>query len=186
MEVVVDAYYDRAKQVEEFDESKAGVKGLVDAGIKKIPKFFIYPQQNIHKQPNSNLLGSVSSLQIPVIDLRGYDDDNGGVRRREIVDELRSAAEKWGFFQMVNHGIPKAALEGVLQGVRRFHELPNEEKSKWYGRKPTKAVNFFSNGYLQLSPAPADWRDSLACNIQAEKTLDPKELPPVCRYHMNN
>lgn len=35
--------YDKAKEVKEFDDTKAGVKGLVDSGVTKIPRFFIHP-----------------------------------------------------------------------------------------------------------------------------------------------
>jgi hypothetical protein len=33
--------YDRAKEVKEFEEIKAGVKGLIDSGVTKIPRFFV-------------------------------------------------------------------------------------------------------------------------------------------------
>ncbi|RRT76059.1 hypothetical protein BHE74_00004356 [Ensete ventricosum] len=36
-------YYDQASAIKAFDESKAGVKGLVDAGIITIPPFFSTP-----------------------------------------------------------------------------------------------------------------------------------------------
>ena len=47
MEIVDNVFsdYDRAKEVKEFDETKAGVKGLVDSGVVKIPRFFIHPPE---------------------------------------------------------------------------------------------------------------------------------------------
>ena len=36
------AGYDRAKEVKEFKDTKAGVKVLVDSGILKLPRFLIY------------------------------------------------------------------------------------------------------------------------------------------------
>jgi hypothetical protein len=33
--------YDRMSELKAFDESKAGVKGLADAGVTKIPRIFI-------------------------------------------------------------------------------------------------------------------------------------------------
>lgn len=35
--------YDKAKEVGAFNETKAGVKGLVDSGVTKIPRFFCPP-----------------------------------------------------------------------------------------------------------------------------------------------
>ncbi|KAK3000510.1 hypothetical protein RJ639_021672 [Escallonia herrerae] len=42
-ETVVEAAleYDRTKELEAFDETKAGVKGLIDNGLVKIPKIFV-------------------------------------------------------------------------------------------------------------------------------------------------
>jgi isopenicillin N synthase-like dioxygenase len=32
------------------------------------------------------------------------------------------ASETWGFFQVVNHGISKNVMEGMVEGVKGFHE----------------------------------------------------------------
>ncbi|CBI23597.3 unnamed protein product, partial [Vitis vinifera] len=43
----MDSEYDRKSELIAFDDSKAGVKGLVDAGVAKIPRMFIHPQHNL-------------------------------------------------------------------------------------------------------------------------------------------
>ncbi|KAM7462959.1 hypothetical protein LguiA_031080 [Lonicera macranthoides] len=35
--------YDRTSELKAFDETKAGVKGLVDAGITQVPRIFHQP-----------------------------------------------------------------------------------------------------------------------------------------------
>jgi hypothetical protein len=35
--------YDRFQELKAFDDSKAGVKGLVDASIAKLPRIFVRP-----------------------------------------------------------------------------------------------------------------------------------------------
>ncbi|XP_018720527.2 1-aminocyclopropane-1-carboxylate oxidase homolog 1-like [Eucalyptus grandis] len=40
-------HYDGAKEAKEFDETKDGVKGLVDSGVTKVPRLFIHPPQNL-------------------------------------------------------------------------------------------------------------------------------------------
>ncbi|CAH8251382.1 unnamed protein product, partial [Arabidopsis lyrata] len=40
METKKIASFDRASELKAFDESKTGVKGLVDAGISQIPRIF--------------------------------------------------------------------------------------------------------------------------------------------------
>jgi len=39
--------YDIEKELQDFDESKSGVKGLVDAGIIKTPPFFVVPESEV-------------------------------------------------------------------------------------------------------------------------------------------
>ncbi|KAJ7954736.1 1-aminocyclopropane-1-carboxylate oxidase [Quillaja saponaria] len=93
--------YDRAKELKAFDDTKAGVKGLVDAGIVKLPKIFIRPQAELARDLifscNNN-----NNWQVPVIDLGGIRStsttDN---QHKKIVDEIRIAAE-WGLFQAAN------------------------------------------------------------------------------------
>uniref|UniRef100_A0A6N2LVU1 Uncharacterized protein n=1 Tax=Salix viminalis TaxID=40686 RepID=A0A6N2LVU1_SALVM len=44
--------HDIEKELQEFDESKAGVKGLADAGIINTPPFFVVPESEVSCQPN--------------------------------------------------------------------------------------------------------------------------------------
>ena len=170
-------YEGRAKEVEDFSKTRAGVKGLVDSGIEKIPRFFILPPEILNKAPIKP--SEDHTLKVPVIDLGGV-SDHDGCRRAAIVNEIRAAAETWGFFQMVNHGVPKKVMEELMISTRKFHEQPREEKMKWYSQDLGKLIRYYSYGYLHTS-APANWRDSLACNFQ-DRPLDLEVLPQVCRY----
>ncbi|XVE81805.1 hypothetical protein DITRI_Ditri15bG0095500 [Diplodiscus trichospermus] len=72
--------YDRKTELKAFDETKAGVKGLVDAGIKEVPRIF-------HHLPDQfeNSVSGGMQVSIPVIDLDGVkkdqDEKKHGVRR---------------------------------------------------------------------------------------------------------
>ncbi|CAK7341087.1 unnamed protein product [Dovyalis caffra] len=166
-----ESVYDIEKELQAFDESKAGVKGLVDAGIVKIPPFFVVPESEVSCQP------SPADFQIPVIDLKGIHEDDA--RRRKIVDQIRNASETWGFFQVVNHGISKDVMEGMIEGVKRFHEEKNKVKKEYYTRDTKKKVTYTSNSLLYKAKA-ANWRDTLYFRI-APDDPDPEEYPAVCR-----
>ncbi|KAG4210306.1 hypothetical protein ERO13_A02G037800v2 [Gossypium hirsutum] len=105
--------YDKEKELKAFDNSKAGVKGLVDAGITKVPRMFI------RSDISSNTLETTKKTQynIPVIDLQGIEDDPR--RHKEISDEVRHASETWGFFQIVNHGIPLISNDAFVSVEHR-------------------------------------------------------------------
>ncbi|XP_044481562.1 1-aminocyclopropane-1-carboxylate oxidase homolog 1-like [Mangifera indica] len=165
--------YDRAEELKSFDATKAGVKGLVDSGIVKIPRIFIRPADELAQE---KLTSHQHNFQVPVVDLDGIKDD----RLKEIVDEVRVASETWGFFQVVNHGIPLTVLEEVLHGARKFHEQDLELKKELYSRDPKRGVVFFSNPDLYRSPT-ANWRDTLVISTLASKQFDPSKIPEVCR-----
>ena len=112
--------------------------GLVDAGIVNIPKMFVRPAED----PAKELDHPTFHLGIPVIDLGGLSTTN---LHRKILDEIRTASEKWGFFQVVNHGIPIVVLDNMIAGIRRFNEGDIEAKKEFYGRDRARQVKFNSN-----------------------------------------
>lgn len=167
----VSVAYDMAEEIKKFHKTKSGVQGLVDSGIVEIPHLFVHSSEDLLQEPERNR----DCFDIPIIDLQGVD----GERRKVIVEEIQRASESWGIFQMVNHGIPISVLDDIIEGVRKFHEQPTEEKQKMYSYDLSRKVRFFSNGDVSITGA-AEWRDSLNWNFR-EDHLDPEELPPVCR-----
>ncbi|KAJ9700634.1 hypothetical protein PVL29_006103 [Vitis rotundifolia] len=148
----MDSDYDRKSELIAFDDSKTGVKGLVDAGVAKIPRMFIHPQHNLcEKSVSTN-----AQLRIPIIDLEGVNSD--AILRAKIIDKVRNACETWGIFQIVNHGILKSVLEEMIKGIRRFNEQDTEVKKEFYTRDFSKKVIFLSTFDLFQAPA-ATWKD---------------------------
>ncbi|KAK4856651.1 hypothetical protein QYF36_019708 [Acer negundo] len=107
----MESNYDRVSELKAFDATKAGVKGLADAGIDKIPRIFYQPPDNFNNAPVSG----DTQFSLPVIDLEGVGKDP--IQRKEIVERVGNASEKWGFFQVINHGIPVSVLEDMKAGV---------------------------------------------------------------------
>lgn len=168
--------YDRASELKAFDDTKAGVKGLVDAGVTEIPRIFYHPPENLDNTSATAATGD-TQFSIPVIDLQGIDKDV--IKRKEIVERVREAAEIWGFFQVVNHGIHVSVLEEMKEGVRRFHEEDSEVKKEFYTRDHMRPVVYNSNFDLYSGPA-TNWRDSFSC-IMAPNSPKPEDLPASCR-----
>ncbi|KAG9146179.1 hypothetical protein Leryth_007891 [Lithospermum erythrorhizon] len=113
---------DRLQQLKKFDESKVGVKGLVDRGITSIPSIFVHstrPDPPTRPGPNKK-------VSIPVIDFSSP--------RKNIVDEVRKASSELGFFQIINHGIEVESVKEIVESIKMFFEQPEEEKMKYYRR----------------------------------------------------
>lgn len=170
---IQESCFDRKSELKEFDDSKAGVKGLLDNGISKIPRIFIHEQLMLGYASGT----SGSYVGVPVVDLGGIDRDAG--LRTSIIDQVRHACEKWGFFQLVNHGIPVSVLDDMIDCIREFHEQDTELKKEFYSRDNTRKVLYYTNFDLHEAPA-ANWRDSLSC-VMAPHPPNPEELPHICR-----
>jgi hypothetical protein len=155
-----------------FDETKAGVKGLLDAGLNKIPSFF-------HHQPDKYEKANNTSHVIPVIDLVDIDNKDSSIHQG-IVDKIKEACETWGFFQIVNHGIPLSVLEELKDGVKRFYEQDTEVKKALYTRDKNRSFVYNSNFDIYNTLA-LNWRDTFICYL-APDTPKPEDFPVVCRY----
>ncbi|KAI3920287.1 hypothetical protein MKW92_044539 [Papaver armeniacum] len=166
----------RMKEVMKFDESMIGVKGLLDSGIESIPLIFVHP-------PDLDAATTMHG-ELPVIDFSEMNISTN--RRSEIIDQIREASSTWGFFQIINHGIPKIVIDEAISSVRSFHEQPNEiknmdyvpsNKNKYYGE--TRSFSFISNTDIYLSKA-ASWRDTLKLVVGPDPPVIEK-IPEICR-----
>jgi isopenicillin N synthase-like dioxygenase len=167
----------RLRDLKAFDDTNAGVKGLVDAGVTTIPSFFHHPPENLPKpvEPHRQAGGGFT---IPVIDLAGATAGDESVRA-EVVREVLSAAKKVGFFQVVNHGVPEEAMSGMLAAVRGFNEEPVEVKRAYYTRDYAKSVRYHCNMDLFRASA-AKWRDTVYMDMAPTEPA-PEEIPAALR-----
>ncbi|CAI0466420.1 unnamed protein product [Linum tenue] len=169
------AAYDRLAELKAFDETKAGVKGLADAGITDLPRFFHAPPHLLHGSPAAP--ADDPSYVFPIIDLDGAWEDPD--KRNRIVGEIREASANWGFFHVVNHGVPARVVDEMKAGAHRFFELDVKQKKEYFGRDMTKKVVYNTNFDLYSSPA-ANWRDTILFHM-APNPPEPEQLPTCCR-----
>ncbi|KAM3280582.1 hypothetical protein ACQJBY_047409 [Aegilops geniculata] len=167
--------HERLRALKAFDGTKAGVKGLVDAGVTTIPAIFHHPPDSLADAPHHH--HGHHQFAIPVIDLAGLATPTG---RSSAVGAVRAAAATVGFFQVTNHGVPESAMSDILAAVRRFNEEPAEAKAPYYSRDPNRRARYQCNFDLFHSPA-ASWRDTLYMEMAPEPPPPPEEIPPACR-----
>lgn len=61
---------------------------------------------------------------VPVIDIGGLRDSTAN----DAIGEIANACRDWGFFQVVNHGVPGELIDDVWRQIRQFFRLPRSTK----------------------------------------------------------
>ena len=136
-----------------------GVKGLADLGIESVPEQYIQPpQERLDKTK------IVSGESIPIIDFTNWDDP-------DISESIFSAATKWGFFQIVNHGVPIKVIEDLKAAVHRFFELPAEEKKYLKEKSPPEVVRL-ATSFSPHAEAVLEWKDYLQLVYASKEKID--------------
>ncbi|RVW49775.1 Protein DMR6-like oxygenase 2 [Vitis vinifera] len=68
-------------------------------------------------------LAVIEAEGIPLIDLSSANASNH-------VSQIADASKNWGFFQVINHGVPSESRRKIEDAARKFFALPLEEKRK--------------------------------------------------------
>ena len=92
--------------------------------------FVVDPEQRPKRKHNDY---SASGNHVPVIDLsplRNLDEKISSQVNTDLIEQVGKACEEWGFFQVVNHGVPISLLDELEAVTHEFFNLPREEKLK--------------------------------------------------------
>ena len=66
--------------------------------------------------------------QVPVIDVGEVFADSSSNAAVRAIDQIAEACKTWGFFQVVNHGIPASRIDEVWRQTHALFALPVDEK----------------------------------------------------------
>ncbi|CAH9111023.1 unnamed protein product [Cuscuta europaea] len=113
-----------------------------------LPHSYVHP---LSQRPQ--LSAAATCDDIPVIDL-GCED------RNLIVRQIRDACRLYGFFQIINHGVPKRVVEEMLEVSHEFFNLSVEEKMKLYSDDPSRTMRL-STSFNITKETVHNWRDYL-------------------------
>ncbi|XP_049384290.1 flavanone 3-dioxygenase 3-like [Solanum stenotomum] len=91
---------------------------LTEEELTCVPKCYILPPS---LRPN----GAEYNTCLPIVDLSYLQHP---LLRPQIIQEVHLACKKFGFFQVVNHGIPISVMKDAIDAASEFFNLPIEEK----------------------------------------------------------
>ncbi|XP_073012258.1 probable 2-oxoglutarate-dependent dioxygenase SLC1 [Typha latifolia] len=146
-----------------------GVRHLCESGITRVPKKYIFPASD---RPDKNGRGdsiNKCEIRLPTIDL-------ARLRTRErpsVLEAMAKACSEYGFFQVVNHGIPYELIKEMVNVGKRFFELPFEERSR-YMSSDIRAPVRYGTSFNQVNDGVLSWRDFLKINCQPLPSLLPQ------------
>ncbi|KAG0620488.1 hypothetical protein M758_4G220000 [Ceratodon purpureus] len=141
-----------AQVAERICYSDDRVQALAEQGLLEIPTSYIRPVEerpSIQETSLKEVAPDYGSL--PVIDLA-----EGGP---DVVAQIGQACSEWGFFQVVNHGVPVELLERMRQIGAHFYARPLEEKLAYACKDPGTAPEGYGSRLLVKDEQVMDWRD---------------------------
>lgn len=147
-----------------------GVKGLSELGLKTLPPQYIQPPQERFDHRSNE---EENKDSIPVIDMSNWDDPN-------VAKAVCDAACKWGFFQIVNHGVPIHVLEDVKDATHKFYALSADEKNKYSKERSVSNHVRFGTSFTPEAEKALEWKDYLSLFFVSEEEAA-SLWPPVCR-----
>ncbi|KAD2393103.1 hypothetical protein R6Q59_012809 [Mikania micrantha] len=140
---------------------------------------------------------------IPEIDLSPYITSSSSSPNaiHDLVDEIRDACKDWGFFQVINHGVPIEIREKVQSVAKRFFDQSLEEKKKvkrdeanplgYYDTEHTKNVrdwkevfDFMVDDPVVMPASYDDDDDGGTVEYTNQWPHHPSELREVCEEYV--
>lgn len=127
------------------------VQCLAESGISELPPRYVRPENERPTIIDNHDAEPV--ISIPVVDLSGLE----GSDRRETARKISDACKNWGFFQVMNHGVPVSLIHRAREVSKQFFYLPLEEKQV-YANSPKTYEGYGSRLGIEKG-AILDWGD---------------------------
>lgn len=168
---------------------------LRNSTIVDLPERYVWTQALRRNLAQEYVLNEeVPDLTLPIIDVSCLLDGAGdSAAKKKVSAAIGAACADWGFFQIINHGIPDELFKEVDVQARKFFALPVEvkEKAKYDPRRKDKIVCGY-NGRLTRLSYNTPWMEYLADRGNVEqltKMIWPEGNPalrctPLSRIHV--
>nr|AAL79785.1 putative ethylene-forming enzyme [Oryza sativa Japonica Group] len=130
--------------------------GTCNGSDEQIPERYIRTEATC-EEVISNYHGDMA---IPIIDLNKLLSPQSS---EEECVKLRSACQYWGFFQLINHGVPEEVIENFRSNIIEFFSLPLDAK-KEYSQLPN-SLEGYGQTFVFSEDQKLDWGDMLYLQV---------------------
>ncbi|KAF3975235.1 hypothetical protein CMV_001507 [Castanea mollissima] len=125
--------------------------------------------QNSFDESEDKNLFMVEECELPLINLSQLNLEQLG--RDKCIKEIAQAARQWGFFQVVNHGVPQEILNNLQYEQKMVFHLPFEKKAE------EKFLNLSTNSYRWGNPEATSlkqvpWSETLHISLADISRMD--------------
>ncbi|XP_020274861.1 leucoanthocyanidin dioxygenase-like [Asparagus officinalis] len=137
------------------------VETLAASDLDKIPVDYIRPlseRDNLGDALDA-IKNSDDGPQIPVIDLKAFDEDDESSSKTECVEDVKSAAKEWGVMHIVNHGISSELIERVRAVGKGFFDLPIEVKETYANEQTEGKIQGYGSKLANTESGKLEWED---------------------------
>ncbi|GMI76122.1 DOWNY MILDEW RESISTANT 6 [Hibiscus trionum] len=117
-----------------------------------LPQSYIFPPDT---RPGNHIIPGCTT--IPVVDL----SKASGLHRTGIAQQILKASREFGFFQVVNHGVPENLVNDTMILFKEFFELPAEDKADVYSEDPKRPCRLYTSSSSYETEKVHLWRDNL-------------------------
>ncbi|XP_008812214.2 protein DMR6-LIKE OXYGENASE 2-like isoform X1 [Phoenix dactylifera] len=117
------------------------------------------PQYAIRNPETTMDIEPIIEEEIPTVDFSLLTEGTPE-QRSQVVRHLGKACEDWGFFMVVNHGIPERLREAMLISMKEFFDQTEEEKGEYTGKHVMDPIRYGTSFNLTVDDVRY-WRDYL-------------------------
>lgn len=138
------------------------VKGLVESNcMRSIPSKYMF----LKNPDEDSILHETGN--IPTIDFSQLISANSSERSKAI-QQLGEACRDWGFFMLINHGVPETLRDELLRASQSFFDLTEEEKREYAGRNKLFDPIRCGTSFNVTVDKTLFWRDYLKCHVHPQ------------------
>ncbi|KAK3039332.1 LOW QUALITY PROTEIN: hypothetical protein RJ639_028732 [Escallonia herrerae] len=125
----------------------------------------------------------MAASSIPTVDFSPFLKEGDADGKEKVREEVSKACLEYGFFQLVNHGVPLDLMNGALELSKTFMECPIEEKLK---SSPTSTLLPAGYGGMESFFGKNEWlmmfQPGSSCNVFPSNLPELRKTLEECFY----